>query len=149
MTTATAQADRIPLADLEALVTAALSGGDYVADFPPEHVVTASILTAGLKPDTDGTVDKQQAAASILSVITARLGMFPHYIRAHSLVRRLTEEAEAYEGKAEDTGVRASDCVLRCQACGGELPAGSRPSRRTCSDRCRAALMRTRRKGRR
>lgn len=114
---------------------------------PPAHVVTLDILTASLTPDTDGTVDQHEAASSILSVITQRLSG-DYILRLHSLVKRLTEQAEIYElahGLA-DTGVPAipADSVLRCMVCTRELPAGSRASRRTCSDACRQKLSRVR-----
>jgi hypothetical protein len=72
-------ADRIPLADLEGIITRALVPGDYEhsttwidghaaeVDTPPEHIMTADILTAALpEPDNDGTLGKQEAALSIL-----------------------------------------------------------------------------------
>lgn len=111
---------------------------------PEQHLVNLAILTASLAPDDSGTVDKQQAAEAVLSVITARLGG-DYILRAQSLRKRLTEEAEEYE-QAHDTGVPdepdAADSALRCQVCTGPLPAGSKASRRTCSDRCRQQLRR-------
>jgi hypothetical protein len=117
-------------------------------DTPEPHVVTAEILTAALpQPDHDGTLDSQEAALSVLRAAGERLG-YPYILRRDHLVKRLTEESEAWEQAhgIADTGVpeEASDSVLRCMVCTRPLKAGSRASRRTCSDACRQRLSRIR-----
>jgi hypothetical protein len=111
-TMATLTGDRIPLADLKGIVARALAPGDYAhatgwidghpaeVDTPAAHMVNLDILTADLTPDDSGTVDKAEAASAILRVIEERLLPHPYTLRAHSLVKRLTEEAERYEGLA-------------------------------------------------
>jgi hypothetical protein len=156
-------ADRIPLADLEDIVTRALQPGDYAHNTawinggpaetptPAAHIVNPGILTRALpEPDADGTVDAQEAALSILSVVEERLS-HPYTLRAHHLVRRLTEESEEYEAAHGDPGVPATapGSAARCMVCSAPLKAGSKSTRKTCSDNCRATLCRRRRQAKR
>jgi hypothetical protein len=110
----------------------------HTAEVPTsdQHVVTAAILTAALpEPDQSGTLDAVQAALSVLSVIEQRLAPFPYTLRAHSLVRRLTEESERYEGPAEgssSTSPAVPVSVLTCQWCQGPIPLARGPRARYC-----------------
>jgi hypothetical protein len=161
MTAVKTASDRIPVADLEAIIARALVPGDYEhdtewarpdscpchdqglqrctqyagirgscqgypaeIDTPAEHVVTAEILTSALpEPDNEGTLDSQEAALSILSVIGERLS-YPYTLRRDHLVKRLTEEAEEYElahgladtGVPQDAGQQS--WMPKCQYCG-------------------------------
>ena len=104
MTTVSAQ--RISISDLKEIVRSAFEGGgDYTHNTewrdggpaevptPAAHIMTAGILIDALpEPDPGGTLDQQEAATSILRVISGRL-TGAYIIRAHSLVRRLTEES--------------------------------------------------------
>lgn len=118
---------------------------------PEQHQVTAGILIAALPPGSgDGTVDAQEAALAVISVINARL-VFPYTLRRARLRKRLTEESELYEQEngltdGSDRHQEDAGSALRCQACAGPLPAGSKTTRRTCSDACRQALLRIRRR---
>lgn len=114
---------------------------------PAEHVVSLDILFAAVpQPGADGTVDIREAALCLISEIEARLG-YPYSLRRDRLRTRLIEESEHYEQAAGLTGDTAPGepspgSALRCAVCGGALPAGSRASRKTCSDNCRATKMR-------
>jgi predicted nucleic acid-binding Zn ribbon protein len=144
-------ADRIPLADMKAIIVAALQPGDYAHDTawidghaaevptPERHRVDPGILCSVLpEPDRDGNLDSRQAALSVLGAIEARLGG-EYILRAHHLVRRLTEESEQYEAAHVAPGVPATapGSAARCMVCSSPLPAGSKASRKTCSDSCR------------
>ena len=112
---------------------------------PEQHLVNAEILNAALpEPDADGTVDTEQAARSVLSVINDRLSG-DYILRAQSLTRRLAEQAELYEQAhhvPDEHPEQEAGPAPRCQVCSKPLPAGSKASRRTCSDRCRQQMKR-------
>lgn len=122
---------RIPLADLEQIVSKALAQGDYEhstdwidghpveVPTPSAYVVTLDILVSALpEPDTDLTLDKQQAATSILSVIKQRLSG-EYILRASSLVKRLKEQAEIYElAHAVPVADESPSWLPRCAYCG-------------------------------
>lgn len=131
----TVSADRIPLTALKDIITRAMQPGDYAhdtawinggpveVDTPEQHIMTAGILFAALpEPGPGGTVDQQEAATSILRVISGRL-TGAYIIRAHSLVSRLTEISEEYE-QAHGVPVHAEPApgilsgMPRCGYCG-------------------------------
>ena len=117
---------------------------------PDEHLVSLDILTRALPaPDPDGTVGTEEAALSILTVITDRL-CGDYILRAHSLVRRLTEISEEYEtahGVPAGPGVPATaSSGARCMVCSKPLDPKSKASRKTCSDNCRARLYQRRKR---
>ena len=162
MTTSTT-ADRIRLQDMREIIERAMHPGDYThsttwidghaaeVPTPAAHIMTAGILISALPgPGPDGTVGTEEAALSVLHVITERLAPFPYTLRAHSLVRRLTEESEQYELAHAAPGAVAvtPGSAARCMVCSAPLKAGSKSTRKTCGDNCRAALMRSRRRSR-
>jgi hypothetical protein len=121
---------------------------------PEEHLVNLAILTAGLSPDTDGTVDPHEAVSSIGHVIEQRLSG-DYILRLHSLVRGLTEQAELYEQEngLTGTGIPGPDdpapgYTPRCQHCGNPIPAARGPKARYCKNGCRVMASRARKRER-
>ena len=160
-------AGRTPLADLIGVIARALEPGDYEHDTdwidghpvtvptPPAHLVNLDIMAAVLpEPDNDGTIDATEAGNSILSVITERLSG-DYILRLHSLVRRLTEQAELYEQEngLTGTGIPGPDDPApgyspKCQHCGGPVKAARGPKARYCSNSHKVMASRARKRER-
>lgn len=119
---------------------------------PTGHTVTAGILVSALPAcGEDGTVDTREAALSVLSVIEERLGG-TYILRAHRLVKRLTEESELYEeahghgGAVPDPSPVTAVSVLKCAWCSAPIPVSRGPAARFCKNSHRISAHRAKKR---
>ena len=106
--------------------TGSCQGRAIEAGTPADHIVTGGHLLSALPvPGNDGTVDMAEAATGILRVISGRL-TGAYIIRAHSLVRRLTEESSS----GSRLTVTVPYLCPRRQGCQGAGTAAGRSSTR-------------------
>jgi hypothetical protein len=97
-------------------------------------------------PETVTSISCRSASGALKAMIWTVTDPAERKRLAAIIVTEAEELESMMEAGTAGSGIPVS--ALRCQVCSKPLPAGSRSTRRTCSDACRQAAARSRRRSR-